>query len=98
MSLPWWGRMAPTFAGYLASEYLCDLCFICDGVRLPAHRLVLAQLGPARPDSLVSQILEDSEDCSITLEGWRPEVISRLLSDLYSSGMCHLLSRIFHII
>ena len=87
MSWSWWGSLAPTFSSYLAEEFLCDLWFICEGVRLPAHRLVLAQLAPLTQNSLLSQISDQTHDCSVTLAGWTPEDISRLLSDLYSSGM-----------
>ena len=61
MSLPWWARLAPTFAGFLSKEYLCDLWFICGGVRLPSHRLILAQLGPPSQNSPLAEVFQHSQ-------------------------------------
>ena len=85
----WWRKMAPIFSSFKAEEYLCDLWFLCDGVRVAAHRLVLAPLLPLAPNSsLLDEILRDeSQHSFVTLAGWEPEKISRIVSNLYTSGM-----------
>ena len=80
--------MAPIFGSFQAEEYLCDVWFVCGGVRVAAHRLVLAQLSPLLPNSLLNEILSsDSQESFVTLAGWEPRKVARMVSHLYTSGM-----------
>ena len=96
----WWRRMAPIFSSFQAEEYLCDLWFVCDGLRVAAHRLVLAPLVSLAPQtSLLDEILSDQSPQSfITLAGWEPDKISRMVSNLYTSGMFQSTFKIFNFI
>ena len=91
--------MAPVFGVFQAEEFLSDLWFVCDGVRLAAHRLILAQLGPLaqlQSNSLLEEIL--SQESFVTLAGWEPDTVSSMVSHHYTPGMFYSQPQILNFI
>ena len=75
-------------AGLYAERLMSDVILVVGKQELAAHRLILAQLGPLaqlQSNSLLEEILR--EESFVTLAGWEPDTVSRMVSHLYTPGM-----------
>ena len=76
--------MSPVFEEYLADSYLCDVWFVCSDTIVPAHKLVLAQLGDwnKRSGTLLDWL--ESEETFITVDGWTGDQVTQMLIEIYN--------------
>ena len=77
--------MSPVFEEYLADSYLCDVWFVCSDRIVPAHKLVLAQLGDwnKRSGTLLEWL--ESEETFITVDDWTGDQVTQMLIEIYNT-------------
>ena len=84
-SLDWWGKMSPVFEDYLAESHFCDVWFVCSDRIVPAHKLVLAQLGNwnKRTGTLLDWL--ESDETFITVDDWTGDQVTQILIEIYNT-------------
>jgi len=77
--------MSPVFEDYLAESHFCDVWFVCSDRIVPAHKLVLAQLGDWNKKS--GTLLEwlESDETFITVDDWSGDQVTQMLIEIYNT-------------